>query len=241
MMIPFPHQRSARRTACGRIGSSGFTLTELLVVILIIAVLAVTAVALTGRVLAKARQAGCVSVMHQVGTATAAFIVDNNDRMPGPIQANGQLPNYTNRSGRALFSQLATYLGLEENNQLTGLPDSLVCPAFRHRFPGWNANGQGNLGGSLGTPGGSGRVFQMNQDLVLKGKRVFGPQEAQAANQTTMTYSAVADGAPNTPVGRIVMLMDFEPIMHGKTRNYLFLDFHVETLPNTRGVNPRPD
>jgi prepilin-type N-terminal cleavage/methylation domain-containing protein/prepilin-type processing-associated H-X9-DG protein len=241
MMIPFPHQRSARRTACGRSVSSGFTLTELLVVILIIAVLAVVVFTLTNQVLAKARQAGCVSAMHQVGIASAAFIVDNNDRMPGPIQANGQLPNYTNRNGRALFSQLATYLGLEEKNQPTGLPDSLVCPAFRQRFSGWNANGQGNLGGSLGTPGGSGRVFYMNQDLVLRGKRVFGPQEPQAANQTTMNYSVVADGAPNTPVGRIVMLMDFEPIMHGKSRNYLFLDFHVETLRNTRGANARPN
>lgn len=241
MLIPFPPQRSARKTACIRACSSGFTLTELLVVILIIVVLAVTAVTLTSQVLAKARQAGCVSVMRQVGTATAAFIADNNDRMPGPIQANGQLPNYTNRSGRALFSQLAPYLGLEEKNQPTGLPDSLVCPAFRHRFRGWNENGQGNLGGTLGTPGGNGRVFYMNQDLVLNGKRVFGPQSDQQPNQSTIIYSEVADGAPKTPVGRIVMLMDFEPIMHGKTRNYLFLDFHVETLRNTRMAGARPE
>jgi prepilin-type N-terminal cleavage/methylation domain-containing protein/prepilin-type processing-associated H-X9-DG protein len=237
-----PPERPANRTTCGHAGS-GFTLMELLVVIAIIAVLAVVAFTATVKVMASARQSGCVASMRQVGIATAAFINDNNGRMPGPIQANGQLPNYTNRNSKTLFSQLAPYLGLEEKSAPTGLPDSLVCPAFRHRFPGWNANGQGNLGGNLGTPGGSGRVFQMNQDLVLQGKRVFGPQtDQQAANQPdTMKYSVVSDGAPRTPVGNIVMLMDFEPLMHGNKRNYLFLDFHVETLPNTHPLGPRPE
>jgi prepilin-type processing-associated H-X9-DG protein len=110
------------------------------------------------------------------------------------------------------------------------------------RLPGWNANGQGNLGGSLGTPGGSGRVFQMNQDLVLAGKRVFGPQDdKQAANQPdTIKYPVVCDGTAKTPVGKIVMLMDFEALMHGTKRNFLFLDFHVEGLPNTRTMDARP-
>lgn len=240
-MMPSPV--SAYRTGRGENRRSGFTLTELLVVILIIAVLAVTAFTMTRQVVAKAHQAGCVAVMRQVGIATAAFIHDNNDRMPGPISANGQLPCYTNRNAKTLLSQLATYLGLEEKTELTGLPDSLVCPAFRHRFPGWNANGQGNLGGSLGTPGGSGRVFQLNQDLVLQGKRVFGPQDdKQAQNQPdTMKYAAVAEGTARTPVGEIVMLMDFEPAMHGKTRNFLFLDFHVESLPNSQGMSARPE
>jgi prepilin-type N-terminal cleavage/methylation domain-containing protein/prepilin-type processing-associated H-X9-DG protein len=238
---------AAYRSALGKTRSSGFTLTELLVVILIIAVLAATTFTVTKKVMAKAHQTGCLAVMRQVGIATGGYISDNNDRMPGPIGANGQLPYHTGRSdttrsGMTLFSQLAPYLGLEDKSELTGLPDSLVCPAFRHRFPGWNANGQGTLGGNLGTPGGSGRVYFMNQDLVLAGKRVFGPQDdSQAANQPdTMRYSVVSQGAPRTPISKIVMLMDFEPIMHGSSRNFLFLDFHVEALPNTYPLNPRP-
>jgi prepilin-type processing-associated H-X9-DG protein len=210
-------------------------------------VLAATVFAVTRNVMTKSHQVGCVAVMRQVGIATSAFISDNNDRMPGPIAVNGHLPYHTGRSdttpsGKTLFSQLGPYLGLEDKSELTGLPDSLVCPAFRHRFPGWNANGRGTLGGNLGTPGGSGRVFCMNQDLVLSGKRVFGPQDdSQAANQPdTMKYSVVSEGTPRTPVSKIVMLMDFEPTMHGESRNYLFLDFHVETLPNTHPLNARP-
>lgn len=242
-----PSRGSAYRSALGRTRSSGFTLTELLVVVLIIAVLAATVFTVTRKVMAKAHQAGCVAVMRQVGIATAGYIQDNNDRMPAPIVVNGQVPHYTNRSdtalsGKTLFSQLASYLGLEEQSERTGLPDSLVCPAFRHRFPGWNANGQGNLGGNLGTPGGNGRVFYMNQDLVMAGNRVFGPQDdRQAANQPdAMRYSVVSQGTARTPVSKIVMLMDFEPIMHGESRNFLFLDFHVETLPNTYTLNHRP-
>jgi prepilin-type processing-associated H-X9-DG protein len=53
-------------------------------------------------------------------------------------------------------------------------------------------------------------------------------------------YSVVSEGTPRTPVGKIVMLRDFEATMHGKTRNYLFFDFHVEILPNTHPTNARP-
>ena len=83
----------------------------------------------------------------------------------------------------------------------------------------------------------------MNQDLVLSGNRVFGPQsESDALKQPdTMRYSVVAAGTPRTPVSKIVMLMDFEPTMHGESRNYLFLDFHVETLPNKYTLDARPD
>jgi prepilin-type N-terminal cleavage/methylation domain-containing protein/prepilin-type processing-associated H-X9-DG protein len=242
-----PSRGAAHRSALGSPPSSGFTLTELLVVILIIVVLAATVFTVTRKVMAKARQAGCVAVMRQVGIATGASIQDNNDRMPAPIAVNGQIPNYAARSatalsGKTLFSQLAPYLGLEEPSRPTGLPDSLVCPAFRQRFPGWNANGQGNLGGNLGTPGGNGRVFYMNQDLVMAGKRVFGPQDdSQAADQPdAMKYSVVSQGTAKTPVSKIVMLMDFEQIMHGDSRNFLFLDFHVESLPNTYPLTHRP-
>lgn len=225
----------------------GFTLTELLVVILIIVVLAATTFSVTKRVMAKAHQAGCVAVMRQVGIATGAYITDHNDRMPGPLKLNGQLPNYTNKSDitldATLFSHIGPYLGLEEKEVPTGLPDSLVCPAFRQRFPGWNADGTGKGGGNLGTPGGNGRVFTMNQDLVLSGNRVFGPQgESDALKKTdTMTYTVVAAGTPRTPVSKIVMLMDFEPTIHGESRNYLFLDFHVETRPNSYTLNARPN
>jgi prepilin-type processing-associated H-X9-DG protein len=83
----------------------------------------------------------------------------------------------------------------------------------------------------------------MNQDLVLSGNRLFGPQgESDALKKPdTMTYSVVASGTPRTPISKIVMLMDFEPTMHGESRNYLFLDFHVETLPNSYKLDARPD
>jgi prepilin-type N-terminal cleavage/methylation domain-containing protein/prepilin-type processing-associated H-X9-DG protein len=242
-----PSCGAAYRSVIGSTRSSGFTLIELLVVILIIVVLAAITFTITRHVIAKAHQVGCVGVMRQVGIATAGYIQDNNDRMPAPIAVNGQIPNYavrsaTTLSGKTLFSQLAPYLGLEEPSRPTGLPDSLVCPAFRHRFPGWNANGQGNQGGNLGTPGGNGRVFYMNQDLVMAGKRVFGPQDDdQAAIQPdAMKYSVVSQGTARTPLSKIVMLMDFESIMHGDSRNFLFLDFHVESLPNTYPLTHRP-
>src|SRR5580692_1564034 len=57
----------------------GFTLIELLVVIAVIGILAALLLPVLGRVKGKARDATCISNLHQWGVAWKAYTDDNND------------------------------------------------------------------------------------------------------------------------------------------------------------------
>ena len=61
---------------------SGFTLTELLVVLLIIAVLAAIAIPVTRSVLARSRMTACLSNLRQIGVGLEAYLQDHADNLP---------------------------------------------------------------------------------------------------------------------------------------------------------------
>ncbi len=61
---------------------SGFTLTEVLVVIAIIAVLAVVALTMTRRAMDSARSANCVSNLRDLGAAALNYTSENNGSLP---------------------------------------------------------------------------------------------------------------------------------------------------------------
>lgn len=71
-----PFKQNANRQA------AGFTLTEILVVILIIAVLAVVALTATRRAMDSARSANCVSNLRDLGAAALSYTSDNNGSLP---------------------------------------------------------------------------------------------------------------------------------------------------------------
>lgn len=73
---------SARNTRIVRPGAAGFTLVELLTVIVIIGVLSALTVVGIGKVRANARQSGCLSNLRQIGVAWQLYLGDNNGRFP---------------------------------------------------------------------------------------------------------------------------------------------------------------
>lgn len=215
-------QRVARREA--------FTLTELLVVITIIVILAALAFPLTSKAIDSSHRATCVTQLRQIGVATGNYLADHNNRMPGPIHANGQLPNYRAGSTAQIFSCLHSYLGLPATNQFTAIPKNLCCPAFQRQNPHWNSNGRGDQGG---------RAYALNQDQRVNGKRVFGVHPSSGPAEAPLSFSAVASGNLQTPLDRLPMLADFTNA-HGTVRNVLFFDFHVEALPLGQPINNLP-
>ncbi len=62
--------------------AKGFTLTELLVVIVIIAVLAAIAIPVSLRIKKSAESATCASNLKQLGAALISYAVDHNNRLP---------------------------------------------------------------------------------------------------------------------------------------------------------------
>lgn len=60
----------------------GFTLIELLVVIAVIAILAALLFPVFAEARAKARQAGCLSNLRQIGTALAMYVQDYDEHLP---------------------------------------------------------------------------------------------------------------------------------------------------------------
>src|ERR1035437_8084671 len=79
MKTSWPCSRGAFR----RDGSQpGFTLTELLVVIVIITLLAATQVPALSRAKPKSQTARCASNMRTWGMATAMYLADNSDHLP---------------------------------------------------------------------------------------------------------------------------------------------------------------
>ena len=205
-----------------------FTLTELLVVVAILAILAAIAIPFTSKAINSSHRATCVTQLLQIGMATGSYLAENDNRLPGPIFANGQSPRYRAETTSEIFSCLQSYLGLPSTNQWTAIPKKLCCPAFQRRNPHWNSNGRGDQGG---------RVYVMNQDQKVNGMNVFG-----SINPTpvpTLKYLAVTSGNLETPLSQLPMIGDFEDV-HGSVRNILFFDFHVEAMPLDYPMNNLP-
>jgi prepilin-type N-terminal cleavage/methylation domain-containing protein len=99
---------------------TGFTLTELMVTLLVIAVLAVIAYPVSTSIMARSRSAACVAKLRDIGVALESYLQDNAQTMPN-IAAG--------RKGKAedvpvLDTELAAYLS----------PESFHCPADHKLF-----------------------------------------------------------------------------------------------------------
>jgi prepilin-type N-terminal cleavage/methylation domain-containing protein/prepilin-type processing-associated H-X9-DG protein len=217
-----------RAGKCAKTASGdGFTLVELLVAIAIVIVLAALSFVAIRSTTASGHRATCVNIMRQYGLAMNGYLGDNHNMMPY-IQVNLQKPFYRHQNDWHIFAKLYPYLGLESQSKPTALPDELVCPAWRKRFPNWNSDGSGTVAGN---------AYFMNQDQSINGRRIYGTQQNAKNQYGPMSYAVAVNGTEKTPASRILFLADGhhptekEDPVHGKMRSYLFLDFHVESLP----------
>lgn len=94
----------------------GFTLTELLVVLLIVAALAAISFPIGQAILARSRSAACLSNLRQIGVALEGYLQDNVQTMPAIAAGRKSKAEDT----PVLETELATYLPN---------PEVFHCPA----------------------------------------------------------------------------------------------------------------
>jgi prepilin-type N-terminal cleavage/methylation domain-containing protein len=118
-------ERAAMR-AEGR-GQAGFTLAELLTVIVIITVLAGLVLTALPRIQKHAEMAACTSNLRQIGQGLKTYTMDYGGFYPALIQPNAVVPTGNNRLSYPWYDLLIQKCGLDER--------IFRCPADRNYDP----------------------------------------------------------------------------------------------------------
>lgn len=210
----------------------GFTLTELLVVISIIAVLALVVFASARRIINSAHKAVCVQNLHGIGNAIQAYCMENNNRLPGPLNVGQSArfnPNATS-PGPQLVHYIAPYLEGARDSDTPYIVNNFGCPALMKKMPPSNIEapilyrmGHDDLEdiyGRKGFPwiwnnpaGISGKPWRLDQIEPRSAGRVY----AMIEQDQTLGGTWANNGATGPA--------------HGKERMALYFDWSVKPRP----------
>jgi prepilin-type N-terminal cleavage/methylation domain-containing protein/prepilin-type processing-associated H-X9-DG protein len=198
-----------------------FTLTELLVVIVIIAILAGLLLPVLGRSKAKAYNTACVNNLRQLGIATRLYSGDNQERLPSaeilptqPIDPQKPLPR--------ICDVLASYVGRTAGTN-TNSARVFKCPADKKgRFAAEGSSYEWNFDLN------GGRMDETRTDsafLLLKQGDISG-----GVTNFFLTF----------PPGTTPLLLDYEAF-HRRSpksgKNVVFMDGHVAPLEAPGGAS----
>jgi prepilin-type N-terminal cleavage/methylation domain-containing protein/prepilin-type processing-associated H-X9-DG protein len=136
-----------------RLGRKGFTLTELLVVIVIIGVLIALLFPTVTYMRERARSAKCVQNLRQIGIGMHAHLSENNGRFPMPTLEIAQAANGGIVDGRYIvwYEAAAENMGREfianPRSKWKRLPDAFGCPSgYGKAYINEIEDGEGTIG-----------------------------------------------------------------------------------------------
>jgi prepilin-type N-terminal cleavage/methylation domain-containing protein len=213
-----------------------FTLTELLVVIVIIAIVAALLFPITGLVRSRADSTQCVSQLRQIGTAIAVYIGDNNGILPGPLtckQSADYLPNQPGSLAALLENYLGTS-GLRSPNGNSRYSPLFECPAAARKLndpakPTYLVDmlqspdaGQSVWGDVTLDQKPLPNTALNNWSLAYTGGAPLSPSETWAIQDADQNYIAQVSGIYSGPVDDLLPTQ-----AHEDHWNDLYFDFHV--------------
>jgi prepilin-type N-terminal cleavage/methylation domain-containing protein/prepilin-type processing-associated H-X9-DG protein len=227
---PFPFHLSTFRAP-----RAGFTLIELLVVIAIIAILAGAIFPALGSARRTAQRAACTSNLKQIGTAIMSYVSDHDGDLPGPcnLRVPPKYKGVSHPPDQYLGSYLAPYLGLSTNNTDYAAAPVMACPAFKAAMGSgaqwWELTEYVRIKTYVGP------TTQLNRDPFEHSAPTHTLASVATESGASISASKVCvlgevdkknrPGSPSISSGELP-----DGPVHGDTRNYLFLDAHVESI-----------
>lgn len=204
---------------------SGFTLTELLVVLAILAVLAAVLFPVLHSAREKAWETTCASNLHQLGLAVEMYLQDNDETFPVSFVAGREGPDLSWRES------------VQPYVRNTGI---LTCPASEHRGPKADelppeARASYALNAWLSPP-----------DLTARGGGRGEPAALGAVGDSSGTIMLCDAGYSNAPVALdwdhyLALGMQEQPLpteRHHGAANFCFVDGHVKMMPESATRSP---
>jgi prepilin-type N-terminal cleavage/methylation domain-containing protein/prepilin-type processing-associated H-X9-DG protein len=228
----------------------GFTLIELLVVIAIIAILAAILFPVFAQTREKARQAGCLSNLRQIGSGLAMYVQDYDERLPNCCTW-GRAWNWVGYGGQNLTSRCAQVgitkatpkdlaLGPEQvppryvqellhpyvrNTQIWFCPNVGMNRFFvgDPKAPTYGYNGTTYMWNWMADPSISENPFSKRQPIVVSSLAIAAiPRPSAAATLWDLPHW--------NPLKEPCISLDLKPA-HAKGLNVLYADSHVRFSP----------
>jgi len=197
---------------------NGFTLMELLIVVVIIAILAAMLLPVLSKAREKARQSVCINNLRQIGLAFYLYIQDNNEYFPcasDPVNVN---PVYWLWMGRGWRSCLLPYI----NNRRI-----LYCPSDRTAPQKWEST---SYGYSMSFYHSSEQINQMPEPSFTYDTGKIVPSIPQKiASVLYPDRKAMVTEWLDNHTGGINTWWTW-----GGSRNYIFVDGHIEFIPASK-------
>jgi prepilin-type processing-associated H-X9-DG protein/prepilin-type N-terminal cleavage/methylation domain-containing protein len=199
--------------------ASGFTLTELLIVIAIIAVLVSIMFPLFGGMREKARATACAQNLRQIGVGLLSYVSENNGRFPDGSADVSWKPGIA--TSRCWYDAAAENMGREYVPFHKGdpLPDAFGCPSGHGKAhePKWPYTGDYAANLYLGHPDHNVRVIS----AVKRPEST--PYVQDTVNQNNFTISVYGSGISKTANAAFAA-------RHGGRGNILWVDGHVSAM-----------
>lgn len=198
----------------------GFSLIEILVVLVVTAVLMLLTVTSFERFIYRSDQTVCAANLRQVGKALFLYVQDHDGNLPG-LAGSAQRPHYRNTTladPSALVDYLQPYLGVPEALTRDWLnADMLTCPAGIK---------QNNPNRELGVT--HNQFFNHYTTWFGVGDRIrpFGYMGKEKPDHPVKLVNITRPSETMSLVDRLIT-----PEFHGDMRNVLFIDGHVKSLP----------